>query len=317
MATAPQATAGLRRRSTGSIDVEVDSITDVRHAQGQCSQSHVIIAFVVDVAMWALLFFREYGMDTMYNCTISHFVVVLPMSDVFSCFISRSLWHWVDVFRIFGALQVLALTVQLLMNGVDGSNHLLSGLRIVFALLRVAHGISGVRAGFRLSDPTQSSLHGKLVPKLLTTAKGNTQKLFLLCETTPGPQNKYAEFIQAFFFATWAATVRSTHNMFGEMRVEGPLTSFQAADALNFFVKLFFYDRLVSASTADARRGMRLRGVCYLFMALVLLLQWPWMWKMFSEAPLPYIHIFAEIGLLQNAHRRLTWRFTPRRSEGR
>ena len=390
----------MRSRSTGSADSEplrvpgkaavhsdstVVSCAVLRESvtcrlRNGPAPSHVLLSWVIDVALWASVFWRDYsGADGMFHCTVSHFVLVLPMSDVAALFIPRDLVHWYDLFRFTGALQVAALTVQLWMNGIDGTSMTLSLVRLCLCGLRAGHALHGMMLHFdwtvgdeeeggAATNPT-ASVNGEvttaggpsaavLVERRPTSGTGATKGarrslvkdyvvkklfghhlrlLFTYCVAMPGPQGKYDEFVTGAIFALFAATVRSTHNLYGETRGEGPLTSFQAADALNFFIKSFFLERLIgstkevaqfvgtssptsknaqigvsSSSTASrngVKRAMMLRGLWLASMCFVLAIQWPFMFSMFSQAPLPFIHAGAEISLALKAIMRLNWRF--------
>lgn len=383
----------LRSRSTGSIDTKppapTTSLQQLRELVvckqvGGPSLLHLVLAWLIDIAMWVAVYCRDYA-GGMYQCTVSHFVIVLTMSDVAALYIPRDLQHWCDVFRLTGALQVGALTVQLWMNGIDDPRWWVSALRLLFCGLRALHAfyglcihfdwsvtqrsISPVRASGAFRPATPSSVVSKRKPRA-SFVKDVIVKIFFgthlknlwhYCHAMPGPQGKYEEFVTGAIFALFAATVRSTHNTFGETRAEGPLTSFQAADALNFFVKIFFFERLMGTTKefilaasepvdaappsgnnnngstnsnvavgSDISNGgdestspltmklqrtkrqvvkvMRWRGLWFAFMGFALAVQWPFMWTMYSEAPLPYIHAGAELSLFMKAHMRMMWR---------
>ncbi len=112
------------------------------------------------------------------------------------------------------------------------------------------------------------------------------------------PSPPATDVLTALFFVLFANTASSTHNHFGEMRILGPLTGFQAGDGITLFLKTFVLERLLG--------DLRLRALVYLTLSLSLVAQWPFMLTMFSEAPYPYVHIVAEVGSAWSAFER--WR---------
>lgn len=290
----------------------------VAHPGGGPSAMHLAVAFVIDTLLWAAVFLRPYQRGLMcYHCTVSHFVMVLPMGDVALLFVPSRFRHWMDLFRLVGALQVGALTLQLWMAGIDGGGGgplavlppvAVTLLRLVLCAARGLHALWGLWLHFDVPEDDESVvvvLGRRRSSRVATFVRHHVLALARFCVAGRLPP---AELSTALVFVMFAATVRSTHNVFGEVRAEGPLTSFQAADAFGFFLRNMAYDRLIGAGAtapSDAARCWRVRAGVQAFMAAVLLLQWPFMFAMFSEAPLPFAHIFAEVGLLRAAYARL------------
>lgn len=117
-------------------------------------------------------------------------------------------------------------------------------------------------------------------------------KLFSYCITVPSPPAT-KEFITALFFIIFASIACGTHNPFGNEKVVGGLVQFQAGDSICLFFKLFVFDRLIG--------DFGKRAIMYAIFFFSLAIQWPLMIAMFSEAPFPYVHISAEIGLFTSA----------------
>lgn len=268
-------------------------------------------SLLVDVAFWVAVYGgRAYTREPVsgrmpHHFCVAHYIAVLTVTDVvfFVCPPTRR--HWFHPFRVTGALQVAGLVLQLLHNGngVDGTTWW-SALRLLACVVRAADGVLGM---------WRSGLLGFSWPQLVptsTTAEppGAALRAWIslaaFCPTVPGPVT--FELLTALIFLSFPAVASSTHYNLGESRIDAPLAGFQAGDALNAFVKVFVFERLIGGATSAA---LRRRAWVHLLLGASLLVQWPYVPELISMAARPYAHVVAEFGCLLNGAVRLWWAF--------
>jgi hypothetical protein len=98
--------------------------------------------------------------------------------------------------------------------------------------------------------------------------------------------------VTAAGFILLANLFANTHNMWGDSRLDGPLTGFQAGDAPAALLKLAILTAYVPSKWHIVAVNAAFFGA--------LAVQWPIMPDMFFGARWPVVHIAAEIGLLYN-----------------
>jgi hypothetical protein len=251
--------------------------------------AHWVLTAGLDLILWASVFFRDYSLR--WNMTISHYILVLPMSDICVFWMNRRGQHWYQVFRVLESLQVLFLTLQLWRFGIDGDHAELTLLRTGVCVLRGIHALWCVRIALLRSWWDLVALP---VPM-----KDQICDVWHQSLAVAGPPS--SDLVSAVGFVIAANVASSTHNNFQQWLTAGPLTGFQSGDAVNLFLKLFIFDRALPT--------LWIRGWFYFFMGFVLAVQWPFMFTMFSEAPWPYAHIVAELGLFSSAAARFLYRY--------
>ncbi len=326
------ASSTVRRRSAGRDDTAVsqsspesippsDAVPQHVAVPGvtntACTAGHVLVHVILfDVVFWLVMFCRDYSTMSNAQMTIAHYLAVLPFTDFpIALLLEASRMPWFHVFRGLECLQIGALTFNLWWFGVDDplqKRDWLTALRLAACAARLLHSIFFAHEFIFMkssSDASSSSWLAAVYRRvfLLKSDDGEGDDVIPLQEEfaalfahlrgvmSPLPSN---ELVSGLAFILFANTASSTHNAFGESRVLGPLTGFQAGDAVTLFLKLFVMDRLFG----DQHFGCR--AVVYASLALSLIVQWPWMPAMFTHAPLPIVHIGAEIGTTMSAYAR-------------
>jgi hypothetical protein len=252
------------------VTTDVASVVRRKHRSECVPDWQMILSSLVDVLMWSVLYYRPYS--DRYHLTISHYIVVVTVTDLWAYAVPKNARHWYQPFRLLGAAQLLALTMQLDLFDIDSpGQRWLTVLRVALIISRAAHALwcmwlYGPNTKREVVAMVDAVLHVKGAPNL----NGLT-------------------FVAFVIFASPAST---THYNWGEARVDGPLAGFQAGDGVSCFVKLWVLETFMSNTT---------RAKFNLALGVVLLSQWPFMWNMFALAPRAYGHIVAELGLFFQA----------------
>jgi hypothetical protein len=255
-----------------------------RSREDALPEMHWWLCVVLDALLWFALYWRDYGSQGMYHMTISHYMLVITVSDAALYMLPHRCAHWGYPFRIFSGIQLFALTLQLFRFGIDSTSVAWSLLRILLCLARAIHGAWVCK----VHGPNTSE-EGVAIIQYVVSVKG--------------APNRWLPTV--LYFILLASPLSSTHYNYGQHLVDGPLAGFQAGDALGAFLKLWVCEGLI-------RRALP-RAMLAFALGASLLVQWPFMWDMYAMAPWPYFHIGAELSLFLKGYKNLQshWKYGP------
>lgn len=234
------------------------------------NQTAFLQLLIIDALLYVSLFWRDYGDPA--QMLIAHYVSFVAITDLAVFFLPRSQRHWFNLFRVSSSIAYLVLIGALAAKGLDGESLALTALRFGLILVRLAHA-SWL---WRCAGPSRQALFEFPGRALAFYRSGDTSQrlgcvyLLIGCALLYFPQLAY-----------W------THFNAGEDRLDDVLTGLQAQAGLNFCIKLFVCEVLVTSATA--RLWMRS------LIALLFILQWPLMPGMFFKAPIPVAHAAVEL----------------------
>jgi len=225
---------------------------------------------LLDALMYATLFWRDYEMPG--QMLVAHYISFVAITDLGALFLPRDKRHWFNLFRFTSSVSFLVIVVALWAKGLDGEAAWLTVLRCALILTRMVH--SG-RCLFR-HGPWLEELRG--FPSYVQSyyRKGNTSERLGCWYLAIGAALLYFPHL-----AYW------THFNSGEARLDDILTGLQAQAGLNFCIKLFVFEVLVSNAFAK----LMMRSV----VAFLFVVQWPLMLGMFYLAPIPIAHAAVEL----------------------
>lgn len=225
---------------------------------------------VLDGLLYLTLFWRDYSEP--WQWVVAHYISFVAISDLAALFLPAGRRHWFNLFRLTSGLSFLILVVALACKNLGGAGPLFTALCASLCVLRMLHagwcwrrfgpGIAALKA-----LPAQASEYFKRGDR---SQRWGCAYLLIGLGLLYFPQLAY-----------W------THYNWGEHRLDDILTGLQAQAGLNFCIKLFVFELLITG--AGSRLAMR-SVVAGLF-----LLQWPLMLAMFYLAPLPVIHGVVEV----------------------
>lgn len=235
-----------------------------------------LLSWVLDALLYACVCAPRLRSFTRPDITIVHFVVVPLATDLMVLGVPPRYRIWTRWFRLAVAAQLGTLQVALWLYGFDADLHTLLATLACAALVVFD-------TAWTIAVSTQffsvSRVRWFAITDLLVARRGWLGALMDFASAT-------AFILVPSFFA-------NTHNMWGDARLDGPLTGFQATDAPAALWKLLVAELLVDS------RGHKFVAALVFFAALAV--QWPLMPQMFLAARVPLLHIGAEIGLLTRA----------------
>lgn len=227
----------------------------------------------IDALLYATLFLRDYHHHG--QSLVAHYIGFVIITDLGVLLLPAAKRHWFNVFRLTSALSLLALTVALAVQDLDGDVLALTVTRCALAVLKMVH------AGWliKVSGPWARELRS--FPALATAyvRSGNRSERLSLGFLLIAAGGLY--FPQLIFW---------THDNDGAAGLDAALTGMSAQNALNVFTKMFIFEVLI----LGAGHKLVMRGiVAALFSVQVALMP-----EMYYSAPLPLAHFLAEGYLL-------------------
>ena len=225
---------------------------------------------IVDLLLYLALFWRDYSDPA--QMLIAHYLSFVAITDLAVLCLPMRSRVWFNLFRLSSGVAFLVLVLALQAKGLDGESLALTALRAGLCGLRIAHALTQLRRW----GPTFAQL-GAFPERCTRYYRDGTVSQRIGC----GYLLVGLGLLYFPHLAYW------THFNGGEARLDDILTGLQAQAGLNFCIKLFVFEILVSGHAA--RLAMRTL-VAVLFVA-----QWPLMPGMFFSAPLPVAHAIVEV----------------------
>jgi len=231
-----------------------------------------LLSVVLQLAMYAAAAWPRVAQWSKPDITILHFMLVPFVTDGLLLGMLPSHRHWGAWFRIATAAQIGALTVQLALYDFDRDvAHIAASLGTCALVV-----LDAVLTLWRTTDFSRFD-----------------ESLFAFLKywiRVVGPANAAHGFVTSAAFILLANVFANTHNMWGDSRIDGPLTQFQSGDAPTALLKMSIVVAFVPS------KMHRFVVTAAFFGALAA--QWPLMPQMFFGARWPVLHIGAELSLL-------------------
>ncbi len=228
------------------------------------------IAVLLDAVMYAALFARDY--TTPGQWLIAHYISFVAITDMGAFFLPRKKRYWFNLFRLSSGLSLSILVLALAAKGLDGELLALTVFRALATLLRTAH------AAYELRNCGPSIAELKAFPSQATS---------YFRQGTLSERWGCGYLVIGFALLYFPQLAYWTHYNAGVNELDDILTGLQAQAGLNFCIKLFVFEVLLTSSAAR----LYMRSV----VAGLFLIQWPFMLDMFVKAPLPVFHIAVEL----------------------
>tara|TARA_R110001599_G_scaffold65838_2_gene185761 strand:+ start:9533 stop:10303 length:771 start_codon:yes stop_codon:yes gene_type:complete len=195
----------------------------------------------------------------------------VAISDIAGVFLPPDKRHWFNLFRFIGSLSLLVLLAALASKGVN------SGMLVVTALSVVLLTARLFQSGLQIKKHGPWLTHLRHYPEY-------AMAYFKHANRSNRMALGYLAIASGMLFfpqlAYW------THYNGGEARLDDILTGFQAQSGIHFALKLLVFETLIS----NPAKKCLARGL----IALLFVLQWPFMLPMFYLAPLPVVHAVVE-----------------------
>lgn len=224
---------------------------------------------ILDVLVYASLFWRDYSVPG--QMLVAHYISFVAISDIAGLFLPKDKRHWFNLFRFIGSLSLLLLVVALAGKGLDNGLLVVTVLSVLLLTARLFH------SGLQIKKYGPWLSHLRHYPEYATsyfkqTHRSNRMAIGYLAVAA----------LMLFFpqLAYW------THYNAGEVRLDDILTGFQAQSGLHFALKLLVFETLILHPATK----------CFIrsLIALLFIVQWPFMLSMFYLAPLPVVHAIVE-----------------------
>jgi len=243
------------------------------------SDSMMMVTIFVDMTSYAVMLCRDYATHP-YNFMISHYLGFVIISDLFCWFVPKQRRHWVNVFRLVEAIQFMWLTWDLVCVGAERWENTLTKARLLTQAVRFAHAafmlyyfgpfISGFSNPTAILDYANAFLADKQHSKI------SRQRFMLYLALTA----KCVVIPRVLYLTHWN---------YNEPQLDAPISASQATNAFTVWFKLLATELLV----VDLSR--RQTG---LLLVSLLFVQFPFMWPMFANAPIPYVHVVADLVMM-------------------
>jgi len=223
----------------------------------------------LDVLVYATLFWRDYGVAG--QLLVAHYISFVAISDIAGLFLPPDKRHWFNLFRFVGSLSLLLLVLALASKGLDIGGATITVLSVLLLTTRLFH--SGLQ--IKRFGPWRTHLRHYPDYALAYFRNANQSNRMAL---------GYLAIAAGMLFfpqlAYW------THYNAGEARLDDILTGFQAQSGIHFALKLLVFETLI------LNPGKKC--IARSLIALLFVLQWPFMLPMFYLAPLPVVHAVVE-----------------------
>jgi hypothetical protein len=203
---------------------------------------------------------------------VAHYISFVAISDLAGLFLPPDKRHWFNLFRFIGGLSLLLLVAALAGKGLDSGAPTATLLSVLLLTARLFH--SGLQIKKYGPGLTQLRHYPEYAYDYFQRANRSNRMALGYLAIAAG---------MLFFpqLAYW------THYNAGEARLDAILTGFQAQAGIHFALKLFVIETLI---LSPAKKCLARSLVALLFVV-----QWPFMLSMFYLAPLPVVHAVVEI----------------------
>jgi len=225
---------------------------------------------LIDAVLYIALCWRDFADPA--QMLIAHYVSFILITDLGLLFLPRVKRNWYNLFRIIGGVSFLILIGALWAQGLDGEALWLTLARLGLIGVRIAHGLWLLRA------------HGPELNELLMFPLSGWSRYRA---GTPSEKLGYGYLIVALGMFLFPQLAYWTHANGGVVALDAVLTGFQAQQGLNVALKMLVLEILV--------RDVRTRLLMRTAVAVPFLIQWPLMFGMFLNAPIPLAHGVLEL----------------------
>jgi len=224
---------------------------------------------VLDVLVYASLFWRDYSVPG--QLLVAHYISFVAISDIAGLFLPPDKRHWFNLFRFIGGLSLLLLMVALAGKGLDSGMLAVTVLSVLLLTARLFH------SGLQITKYGPWLTHLRHYPEYAMVYFGHATRSNRMALGYLAIASGMLFFPQ---LAYW------THYNGGEARLDDILTGFQAQSGIHFALKLLVFETLIlnPAKKCLARS----------LIAILFVIQWPFMLSMFYLAPLPVVHAVIE-----------------------
>lgn len=231
--------------------------------------SHFRFTVVLDVLVYASLFWRDYSMPG--QLLVAHYISFVAISDIAGVFLPPDKRHWFNLFRFIGGLSLLVLVVALAGKGLNSGMLAVTVLSVVLLTARL------FQSGLQIKKYGPWLTHLRHYPEY-------AMAYFKHANRSNRMALGYLAIASGMLFfpqlAYW------THYNGGEARLDDILTGFQAQSGIHFALKLLVFETLI-LNPAKKCLARSLIAILFVF-------QWPFMLSMFYLAPLPVVHAVVE-----------------------
>lgn len=228
------------------------------------------VVLLLDAVMYAALFARDYTVPGQW--LIAHYISFVAITDLGAFFLPREKRHWFNLFRLTSGVSLSVLVIALAAKGLDGELIALTLFRLLTTLLRTAHAAYELRRGG---------------PSLAELKEFPNQATAYFRQGTHSERWGCGYLVVGLALLYFPQLAYWTHYNAGVNELDDILTGLQAQAGLNFCIKLFVFEVLLTNSTAR----LYMRSI----VAGLFLIQWPFMLDMFVKAPIPVFHIAVEL----------------------
>lgn len=234
----------------------------------------VVTAFIDGFMYFTFMGLREWNNNLNVAMLLAHYFSWHMITDIVAYFIPGRRRHWFNLFRFIGSIQLINAVIWMWWAGVDGDNRNYHILRLASAALVMLHSAMLM---MWFGPHSMQQLHGFLDYGVEMFRHGAFP--FGKFHIMPLPMGLATIFCGELMYRL--------HFNFGIDALDAQLTSFQAGNGVTVLIKLWVLNILVG----DTRKRVFTSFVVFaLFWA-----QWPFMYKMFALAPIPYAHVMAEM----------------------
>lgn len=236
-----------------------------RPSQAVLPPSRFVQVLLFDAVLYTALCWRDLADPA--QMLIAHYVSFILITDLGLLFLPRVKRNWYNLFRLTGGVSFLVMFGALWAQGLDGEALWLTLLRMGLILGRIGHALWLFRGyGPQLNELMMFPL----------TAWSRYRA------GTRSERLGYAYLIVAVGMLFFPQLAYWTHSNGGVVALDAILTGFQAQQGVNVALKMLVLETLVRST------GTRL--VMRIVVAVPFLLQWPLMFGMFWNAPIPLAH---------------------------
>ena len=234
------------------------------------------LAIIIELIFYTLMVLRPYAIEP-FHCTTLHYYGFLIVTDAAAPFLKERYRHWYFIFCAVSSIHLLQVTVYLWATGTDGGVAWVSGLRIIFGILRLCHAVdiinkygpwlSHVEAFYSFAKAIYKATPEKHKPILKTLAT-EVVIIFLL---------------PLIYYSHWN---------YGESTVDAPLVAMQAGFVVTMRLKLLVFNLLIATP--------RTRALAMLPYIIFTFFSWTAMPRLFFNAPLTFFpHAFFDVSLVR------------------